>query len=107
MRAPVVSGVATSLSLAFIILLSLPGLNDSTVLAVSDLGQLAAAGSASAACAWAALSSRRNQRRAWGLLAVGTGGWAAGQLVWTWYELVLGREVPFPSLADIGFLAFP
>jgi diguanylate cyclase (GGDEF)-like protein len=107
MRAPVVSGVATSLTLAFIILLSLPGLDDSTVLAISDLGQLAAAGGACAACAWAALSSRRNQRRAWGLLAVGTGGWAAGQLVWTWYELVLGREVPFPSLADVGFLIFP
>jgi len=107
MRAPVVSGVATSLSVAFVVLLSLPGLGESTVLAISNLGQLGAAVAASAACTWAALSSRRHQRRAWGLLAVGTGGWAAGQLVWTWYELDLGRAVPFPSLADIGFLVFP
>jgi diguanylate cyclase len=107
MRAPVVSGVAASLSLAFIVGLSLPGLDGFTVLAVSNLGQLGAAMTASGACTWAALSSRRNQRRAWGLLAVGTGGWAAGQWVWTWYELALGREVPFPSLADVGFLVFP
>jgi diguanylate cyclase (GGDEF)-like protein len=38
---------------------------------------------------------------------VGTGAWAAGQTVWSYYEVVLGRAVPFPSLADVGFLAFP
>ena len=27
--------------------------------------------------------------------------------VWSYYEVVLGREVPFPSLADVGFLLFP
>ena len=44
---------------------------------------------------------------AWAWLAVGTGAWAAGQAVWTFYEVVLDREVPFPSLADVGFLLFP
>jgi hypothetical protein len=24
---------------------------------------------------------------------------------WTWYETVLHRDVPFPSLADVGYLA--
>lgn len=38
---------------------------------------------------------------------VGTGSWAAGQAVWTYYEIVLGTQVPFPSLADVGFLGFP
>ena len=32
--------------------------------------------------------------------------WGLGQAVWTWYESMLGREVPFPSLADIGYLMF-
>ena len=27
--------------------------------------------------------------------------------MWSYYEIVAGREVPFPSLADVGFLAFP
>jgi hypothetical protein len=31
--------------------------------------------------------------------------WGSGQAAWTWYETVLGREVPFPSLADVGYLA--
>ncbi len=29
---------------------------------------------------------------------------AAAWSIWTWYESVLGREVPFPSLADVGYL---
>ena len=29
---------------------------------------------------------------------------AAGRSIWTWYESVLGRDVPFPSLADVGYL---
>ena len=24
--------------------------------------------------------------------------WGSGQAAWTWYETVLGRDVPFPSL---------
>jgi diguanylate cyclase (GGDEF)-like protein len=27
--------------------------------------------------------------------------------VWSYYEVVVGQDVPFPSLADFGFLAFP
>jgi diguanylate cyclase (GGDEF)-like protein len=30
--------------------------------------------------------------------------WGLGEVVWSWYELVQHREVPFPSLADVGFL---
>ena len=33
--------------------------------------------------------------------------WASWQAAWTWYETVLGRDVPFPSLADVGYLARP
>ena len=44
---------------------------------------------------------------AWAWLSAGTGAWAAGQAVWSYYEVVLDREVPFPSLADVGFLLFP
>ncbi len=30
--------------------------------------------------------------------------WAIGEAIWSFYELGLGREVPFPSLADVGYL---
>jgi diguanylate cyclase (GGDEF)-like protein len=76
-------------------------------LAVDDLGQLLAAGLAALGCAAAARGGDGRQRRAWWLLAAGAASWAAGQAVWSWYELVAGREVPFPSAADLGFLGFP
>jgi signal transduction histidine kinase len=31
--------------------------------------------------------------------------WAAGEVVWSIYEVGMGVEVPYPSLADAGFLA--
>ncbi len=46
-------------------------------------------------------------RRFWLLLGAGVLFWAAGQAVWTWYESVLGRDVPFPSFADWGYLGLP
>jgi diguanylate cyclase (GGDEF)-like protein/PAS domain S-box-containing protein len=38
------------------------------------------------------------------LLAAGCLLWATGEALWTWYELVLGQEVPFPSVADLAYL---
>ncbi len=43
-------------------------------------------------------------RRFWLLIGGATTSWAMGQLIWTWYESVLSREVPFPSPADVGYL---
>lgn len=48
--------------------------------------------------------SRRRHSFAW--LAAGVASWGLGQVAWTWYEVVVGVEVPFPSIADIGYLAF-
>ncbi|MGQ7297735.1 putative bifunctional diguanylate cyclase/phosphodiesterase [Quadrisphaera sp. KR29] len=63
-----------------------------------------------AAGAAALLRARREHghvRRFWLLLGFGVLSWGAGQAVWTWYESVLGLEVPFPSAADVGYLGFP
>ena len=67
--------------------------------------QLAVAGAA-AALAFRAYR-HRGRDKSWLFIALGCGAWSAGQLVWTVYEDGLGVEVPFPSAADIGFLAFP
>lgn len=77
------------------------------VLLVDNLGQLAAPTLAGLAGLAAARRSRGGRATAWWLLSAGVGSWAAGQAIWTWHEVVLGREVPFPSAADAGFLAFP
>jgi signal transduction histidine kinase len=72
--------------------------------AFSDLIAIPASFAAVTGCVWAANTAPRRARLAWLLLAAGMGSWCAGEIVWSYYELVLGREVPFPSLADIGYL---
>jgi hypothetical protein len=46
-------------------------------------------------------------RRAWWRLGAAALSWGVGQAAWTWLELVEGREVPFPSAADFGYLGAP
>ena len=75
--------------------------------AVDDLVQLAAPGLASVLCVRAARRADGLDRRLWWWLAAATASWAAGQAVWSWYELVLEGEAPFPSPADVGYLLFP
>ncbi|MHB8604955.1 MAG: sensor histidine kinase [Thermoplasmatota archaeon] len=70
-----------------------------------DLATTAVPLLASAACVTAALRTRAATRRGWALLGASAGAWALGNTVWSIYELGLGRDVPFPSLADAGYLA--
>jgi diguanylate cyclase (GGDEF)-like protein len=107
MRAWVLAGVATLCGVAFIGVLEIPGLGETPTLLISNGGQLLAAVLASAGCATAARRTHHQRRKAWAWLSAGTGAWAAGQAVWSFYEVVLDRPVPFPSLADVGFLLFP
>ena len=40
-------------------------------------------------------------------LGAGLAAWSIGEWIWSYYEVIAGSEVPFPSLADAGFLLFP
>ena len=107
MRAWAWSGGALAAGMLFAGALELPGLSATAILLISDLGQLVAPALAAVLCALAGRRPHQEHPRAWYFLAFGVGSWAAGQAVWSWYELVAGTEVPFPSLADVGFLLFP
>ena len=107
MRAWGLVGVATLLGVAFVGVLRVPGLGETPTLLISNGGQLLAAVLAAAGCATAA---RRPTASADG---PGAGSPPARRLGgrarrcgattrWCW----TGR-VPFPSLADVGFLVFP
>ena len=74
---------------------------------LDDLAQVLAAACAAAAAAWRSRRETGRRRLSWLLLAGGAGSWAVGQSVWTYYEIALNRPVPFPSLADVGFLMLP
>lgn len=85
--------------------------SESTITTFTDLGQLTAATLGGCGAAWAAVRAWRTERQrlaaSWILISAGVFAWAWGQAVWTGYEVILGEEVPFPSLADAGFLLLP
>jgi diguanylate cyclase (GGDEF)-like protein len=74
---------------------------------VDDIAQMVAAIIAAAGGVWQARRTTGRYRLSWALLGAGCAGWAAGEAIWCYYELLVGRETPFPSLADAGFLIFP
>ena len=78
--------------------------------AAQQLSNLGLAGAALLAGCAAWRRARLDQdsvARFWRLLGASALSWSAGQMVWTYYESVRGEEVPFPSLADVGYLGLP
>jgi diguanylate cyclase (GGDEF)-like protein/PAS domain S-box-containing protein len=73
---------------------------------VSNIGLMLVALTAGAVALWRSTRNVGGSARAWGLLGLACLSWGLGQAVWTWYESIAGREVPFPSLADVGYLMF-
>jgi hypothetical protein len=99
--ASIVAGLTTVVFLLWmIVVIGGPRLTDG----VDDVGELVAALVATVACFVAAahVPSRRSR---WVLLGASSFAWAMGETVWTYYDLIRGVQVPFPSLADVGFLA--
>ena len=72
---------------------------------ISNLGLTVVAFIAAGTCGFAGYRRRDRDRRLWWFLAGFTFSWGLGQFTWTVYETFLHREVPFPSLADVGYLA--
>jgi diguanylate cyclase len=91
--------VAYALNIRFLIL------GPHAVTAVDDIGEALAAIAACVACAWAARRASGRDRIGWALMSTSAGLWGAGEVVWSIYEVGLGVAVPFPSLADLGFLS--
>ena len=99
-----VAAVAVS-SVLYALILKTEVFGQKPVIAIDDIGEAAAAATASIACAWAARRAHGSNRLGWALMSVSTGLWASGQIAWTVYEVGLGLPVPSPGLPDIGFLA--
>ncbi|RFU88194.1 EAL domain-containing protein [Streptomyces triticagri] len=73
---------------------------------MGDFGLSAAAGLAAVSCYLYSRTRRCRFRPAWLLFALSSAMASLGNAVWGWYEVVLGRPVPSPSLADLFFLCF-
>ncbi|WOI62297.1 putative bifunctional diguanylate cyclase/phosphodiesterase [Streptomyces fradiae] len=75
-------------------------------LVMGDFGLSAAALVAAVSCFRYGRAHGSPFRPAWLLFALSSAMAACGNAVWGWYEVVLGRPVPDPSLADVFFLLF-
>ncbi|MFI1015583.1 putative bifunctional diguanylate cyclase/phosphodiesterase [Streptomyces sp. NPDC020965] len=75
-------------------------------LIMGDFGLSAGALVAAVSCFLYARTSPPRLRPAWLLFALSSFMASAGNAVWGWYEVVLDREVPSLSIADLFFLCF-
>ena len=72
---------------------------------MSGLSLMISALGAGAACWWRGRSTaERRTSVAWRFLGAAATAWGLGQVVTNVYELLLERDIPFPSLADVGYL---
>ncbi|MEW1635499.1 EAL domain-containing protein [Streptomyces sp. NPDC093801] len=73
---------------------------------MGDFGLSTAGLLAAVSCYHYARAIGRRERPAWLMFAFSSLMGALGNGVWGWYEVVLDRKVPEPSLADFAFLCF-
>jgi len=71
---------------------------------VDDIGEGLAALIAAASCVYAGVRNSGRVRIAWLLFGLSALSWSVGEFIWSWYEVVQGQAVPFPSIADVGYL---
>ncbi|KUI24529.1 diguanylate phosphodiesterase [Mycobacterium sp. IS-1496] len=74
--------------------------------AADNIGVAVFAGYAVVCAVLAARASTGRFRNVWICFAIAFGGWTAGEIVFGYQDLVLGRTA-FPSPADIGFILCP
>ena len=95
--------ICAGVFLAFVILILSGWPHGPARLIIGDLTSLVLAVVATVFSALAAQSARGRLRAAWAALTIGLLGWAIGEAIWAYYELVL-HEYPFPSVADAAYL---
>src|SRR5919108_6263242 len=72
---------------------------------ISNLGLTVMPLVAAVQCARQAFGVSGRLRQGWLLMGGSCLAWGLGMVVWSSYESLGGRDVPFPSLADVGYLA--
>ena len=74
--------------------------------AIADTGVMVMSIVAASAMVFAARATRGLDRMGWTLLAAGSWCWAIAECMWTYFDVIEGSD-PFPSAADIFYLAGP
>jgi diguanylate cyclase len=101
------TGLSVLFLAAFVLDLRLQPGGERVTRAIDDITQFLAAASAAFASARRAGRETGRIRLSWQLIAAGLACWSGGQLIWSYYEVIQHDAVPFPSLADVGYLLLP
>lgn len=72
---------------------------------MDDATQVVAPFFAAVCCLAAGLRTRGRRRFAWLMLGTSAAVWGMGSGAWAYYEVLRGESVPYPSLADVGYLS--
>lgn len=104
-RAFIVFTLAATAAIYTIIALGLGG--DAGTTAAADLGESVIVSVSAALILWVALRFPRGEsiRGQWMFIGIGAALFALGDIAWSYYELVLGADVPFPGVPDIFYVA--
>ncbi len=82
--------------------------SEDVTIGIDDIGEAVAALIAAGSCAFAAGRNKGRVRLAWTFFALSALAWGVGELIWSWNEVVRREALPFPSIADVGYmLAIP
>ncbi|MEV8505595.1 GGDEF domain-containing protein [Actinoplanes sp. NPDC051475] len=100
-RAFVGAGVIVA---AYLAVVTLQPFGERGMTAFGDLSLAVAALFAAVASFVIRARTRGAARRGWTLIGAGMVSWTLGQLAWSYYEVALEVESPFPSVADLGYL---
>ncbi|MGH8179113.1 MAG: sensor histidine kinase [Steroidobacter sp.] len=76
------------------------------VIWINDVAWTLASILAALTCFQTARAVEGLRRRAWFLLTVGCTSWFVGQMHWNYSQLVLGVQLPFPSIGQVFYSAF-
>lgn len=102
---PAVTGGAATVGAGYATWLLSGWGGDDVIRILDDAGLIFFAAFACVCSALAAVCARGKDRAAWTSLSAGACGWAVGETLWAYDDLV-GGETPFPSWADVGFATF-
>ncbi|AEV73974.1 diguanylate cyclase (GGDEF) domain-containing protein [Mycolicibacterium rhodesiae NBB3] len=105
-KIPLLAWIGVTYLLGYALWLTIGWGGPDVLMVVSDVGSLVVEALAFVCIMLAVASTSGRQRMAWVALAAGLASWFVGDAIWAIYELGLEVEVPFPSLADVGYLLY-
>ncbi|MDQ6855493.1 MAG: bifunctional diguanylate cyclase/phosphodiesterase [Candidatus Dormibacteraeota bacterium] len=98
----VAAGTATVCCAALVCVMLLAPV--SVTLPTDDLAEVVAPILAAVACVIAGRHQAGRARIGWYLIGASAATWGSGQAAWSWLELIVHQDNPFPSLADVGYM---